>query len=202
MSRNLRNRLSGGNGRGGRKNIKKTDTGYLLQGGFEITHEERKELESLVRKANYKRKKMLAEESKLPRLVDGKETGDTVGSLHLMGKESDFILTHKTASLQRFTSRESFENYLDNLKRVNDPNYIDERMRAYKRNYMEALDNAFGDDAKDVKMKVRMMKPEDYRKLVVSSDEDLEISYIYSPEESAGKLNRIRAALGMKLKED
>lgn len=184
----------------GRKNLKYIDGSIHNQYGVTFTPEEKKLLEREANKANAKRMKMLEEEANLPRKSGGVDTGDTVRSLQLMGKESDFILSRKSKSLQRFKTREDFENYLDNLKKVNSPTYIDDRTRLYKRNHMKALENVFGDEAKDVIMKIRMMKPEDYRKLL-QSDEDMEVGYIYDPSEGSQKLNRIRRSLGMKLKE-
>lgn len=191
---------------GGRKagvpNLKKTDAGTLLnQYGVEFTTQEKRALESAVNSANRKRARMLAEEALLPRKVQGRETGDTVGSLQLMGKESDFIIAKRTKSLQRFKSKEDYNRYMQNLKQVNHPGYITERVRMYKRNHMKALEKAFGDDAKDVVMKIRMMKPKDYQQMI-QSEEMLEINYLYEPSARAGKLNQIRASLGMRLKED
>lgn len=201
-----RGKFEGGQYRGGRqagrKNLKRTDTGNLLnQYGVVFTPEEKKALESAVNTANRKRAKMLKQEATLPRRVMGVDTGDTVGSLQLMGKESDFILARKTKSLQRFKTREDYDRYMANLHRVNQKDYITERVKLYKRNHMQALDNVFGDEAKDVKMKIRMMKPKDYMKMI-QSDEMLEISYIYDPSARSGKLNQIRASMGMKLKEE
>lgn len=186
----------------GRKNLKKTDSGNLVnQYGVVFTPAEKRALENAVNTANRKRAKMLKEAATLPRMVSGRNTGDTVGSLQLMGKESDMILSKKTKSLQRFRDREQFDKYLDSLKNVNSRDYLEERVRLYKRNHMAALDNAFGDEAKDVKMKIRMMKPKDYMKMI-QQDETLEISYIYDPSARSGKLNQIRASLGMKLKDE
>lgn len=186
----------------GRKNLKKLDSGNLLnQHGVEFTQADKKRLESLVNSANRKRTKMLKEEAKLPLKVGGRDTGINVGHLQTMGKESDFILARKTKSLQRFTTREQYESYIRNLERVNSPTYIDDRTRQYKRNHMKALENVFGDEAKDIIMKIRMMKPEEYRR-VVQSDESLEVTYIYDPSMRSAKLNEIRSALGMKHKEE
>ena len=186
----------------GRKNLARTDAGNLLnQYGVEFTPAEKKKLENAVNTANQKRKRMLEKEAQLPRKIRGKDTGDTVRSLHLMDKESDFILARKTKSLQRFKSKEDFERYMKNLERVNSSDYIEDRVRLYKRNHMQALENVFGDDAKDVMMKIRMMKPDKYMKMI-QSDEMLEIGYIYDPSARSGKLNQIRASLGMKLKEE
>lgn len=186
----------------GRKNLKKLDTGNLLnQHGVVFTPEEKKALERAANTANRKRMRMLEEEAQLPRKVGGKETGDTVRSLQLMGKESDFIISRKSKSLQQFKTREEYDKYMKNLARVNSPDYVDMRTRLYKRNHMTALENVFGDDAKDVMMKIRMMKPEDYRKLL-QSDEFMEINYIYDPSARSAKLNKIRLSLNMKLKEE
>lgn len=191
--------------RGGRKkgsgNLKRVDGGYKNQHGLVFTEAQKKALESAVNRANYKRSKMLKEEGNLPRLVGGKDTGQKVSQLQLMGKESDFIISRKSKSLQGFKSMEQFEKYMDNLARINSPDYVDDRTRLYKRNHMKALENVFGDEAKDVIMKIRMMKPEDYRKLI-QSDENLEVNYVYDPSARTGKLNQIRASLGMNLKED
>lgn len=191
--------------RGGRKektpNLKKLEDGTVQnQHGVVFTPEERKALESAVNTHNRKRKKMLEEEGNLPRFKGGKDTGDKVSSLQLMGKESDFILSRKSKSLQQFKSREHYERYMKNLQKTNSPEYLHERIKMYKRNHMKALENVFGDDAKDVIMKIRMMKPKDYMELI-QKDEDLEVSYIYDPSARQGKLNRIRQALGMKPKD-
>lgn len=186
----------------GRKNLKRTESGDLLnQYGVVFTEQEKRALESAVNSANRKRSNMLKQEATLPRMVGGKDTGDTVGSLHLMGKESDFILAKKTKSLQRFQTKEQYNKYMANLRKVNDRDYVTERIRLYKRNHMTALENAYGDDAKDVIMKIRMMKPKDYMEMI-QKDENLEISYVYDPSARSGKLNQIRASMGMKLKEE
>lgn len=186
----------------GRKNLKRTDTGALInQHGVEFTEAEKKALESAVNSANRKRAKMLKQEATLPRMVNGVDTGQKKGQLHLMGQESDFIITRKTKSLQRFKTHDEYERYMKNLERVNSRDYINERLKLYKRNHMQAIKNEFGDDAKDILMKIRMMKPEDYQKYV-QSDENLEIGFVYGPEQKEGRMNAIRASLGMKLKDD
>lgn len=186
----------------GRKNLVKTATGVINQHGVEFTTEEKKALERAVNNANRKRAKMLQQEAQLPRKVYGVLTGDTVHSLQLMGRESDFILTRKSKSLQRFQSREEYESYMRNLKRVNSKDYITERIRLYKRNHIKAIMDEFGEEGKGVAMKIRMMKPMDYMKMVMSEDEALEIRFVYGPDAKRGKLNKLRGALGMKLLED
>ena len=185
----------------GRKNLKKIDGGVVNQHGVVFTNEEKKALERAANNANRKRKRQLEQEGQLPRKVAGQDTGQTVSTLQVMGKESDFIISRKSKSLQRFKTKEDYNRYMESLRYVNSPSYIDDRTRLYKRNHMKAIENVFGDEAKDVLMKIRMMKPEEYRRLL-QSDEMLEVNYVYDPSARAGKLNQIRASLGMKLKEE
>lgn len=183
----------------GSKNLKRTAAGLENQHGVTFTEAEKKALESAVNTANRRRKRMIEQEKNLPLFVAGEYKGVDVG--HRIGPESDFILSRKSKSLQRFKTREEFENYMDNLKRVNSPEYLTDRIRSYKRNHMKAIENVFGDDAKDVLMKIRMMKPEEYMRMV-QSDEILEVSFVYDPSALSGKLNQLRRALGMKEKDE
>lgn len=186
----------------GRKNLKRLPNGNIInQQGVMFTEEEKKKMESLVNRVNRKRTQMRAISDQLPRKNAGVDTGDKLASLRLMGKEDEFILARRSKSLQRFSSREQFEKYTKSLEKALSPHYIDERIRDYKRNYLKGFQDVFGDAGKDVYMKIRMMKPADYMKLV-ESDEKLEINYYYTLAEKDAKLNQIRAALGMKLKDE
>lgn len=183
----------------GRKNLKRLDDGNLQnQFGVVFTPDEKKALEQAVNTANRKRARMLEQEAKLPRMVGGKDTGDTVASLQLMGKESDFILQRKTKSLQRFRTKEDYDRYMKNLHRVNSKDYITERVRLYKRNHIKAIRENLGDEG--IAMKIQMMKPKDYMRLVQSNEDVLEIHFVYPGSESQqAKINQIRLALGMKI---
>ena len=185
----------------GRKNLVKTDTGVVNQHGVAFTLEEKNALEQAVNTANRKRARMLKQEAQLPRMVNGKETGDTVATLQMMGKESDFILQRKTKSLQRFKSKEDYNRYMRNLERVNKRDYITERMRQYKRNHIKAIRENLGDEG--IAIKIQMMKPADYMRLVQSNEDVLEIHFTYPGSESQqAKINQIRLALGMKIKDE
>ena len=181
----------------GRKNLVRVEDGFQNQHGVIFTEQEKKALETAVNTANRKRARMLKAEAELPRLSGGKDTGDTVASLQLMGKESDFILAPKSKSLQRFKSREEFENYLENVRNVNRREYVYERTEQYRQNYNTALDRAFGDEAGDIKARLNELSPKEYREFVASNDDTLEIGYIYLPSRRTEKLNEIRSALDM-----
>lgn len=203
--KNAKKSYTGGQYRGGRqkntKNLQYVNDTIINQHGVSFTTEEKKQLESLVNSINRKSKRMKNEYGQLSRKVRGVDTGDTLGSLQLMGKESDMLIQKRTKSLQRFRSREQFNKYMKTLKKVNSPNYLTERIRQYKRNYIKALENAFDDDAKDIVNKIRRMNPEKYMRMV-EQDELLEIGYLYTDEQRRGKLNQIRASFGMELTED
>lgn len=186
----------------GTKNLVRKDGLLINQKGVAFTLEEKRALENKVRQVNRKRKEMQKIFGVLPRKVGGKETGDTVSSLQFMDKESDFILSRKTSSLQRFESRKEFEQYMRNLERVNHPNYINERGKLYKRNYLRTLrENYAWDDIKDIYMKIQTM-PQDKYMREVTSNEELEIGFLPSDDSAASLLNPIRAALGLKEKDE
>ncbi len=182
-------------GRGtGRKNLKRVDGGLQNQYGVTFTAEQKRALERAVDRSNYRRKKQLTEADKL---------NPNHSQLRLMGKESDFIITRQSKSLQRFKSMEEYEQFMDKQARIQSGEYLEDRTRLYKSNYMKAIDNVFGSAGSGVKMKVRMMKPEKFRELVETLGDEMEIGYIYDPQARMGKLNKIRSLLGMQeLEED
>lgn len=205
----LERQRAGGGRSAGRKNLIYTDDGNIVnQEGVTFTIAEKKKLESLVASATKKRRDMLKATAQLPRSYGGEKLNGTVGDLQLMGKESDFIIAPKTKSLQRFKSRDQFERYIENLERVNSKDYLSERTKLYKRNYIQALrENYAYDDVKDIIMKVKTMPQDKYRELV-AKDEVLEIRFMYGTKGSDNddamyeQLNEIRGALGMEPKDD
>ena len=176
----------------GKKNLQRVDGGLRNQYGVVFTEEQKKALERAVNRSNRQRKKMIAEEDKL---------NPNASQLRLMGKESDFILARQSKSLQRFKSMEDFENFLKKQERIASGDYLLDRARLYKRNFTKSLLETYGDDAKDIAMKIRMMKPDEYMRMV-ASNEELEIRYVPSDMVVSGRLNQIRSILGMKLKDD
>lgn len=179
--------------------------------GVVFTKDDKRRLENAVNRANKHRKQMLEAAAKMPRLINvtdpktgklvTKDTGAKVDSpLKTMGAESDFILQRKTKSLQRFNTREDFDRYMKNLERVNADDYLLQRTRLYKRNHIKAIRNVLGDEG--IAMKIQMMKPDDYRRLSMQYEDILEIHYVYGADERQAKINQIRAALGMKIKEE
>ena len=177
-------------------NLKRVEGGYQNQYGVTFSEEQKKALERAVRRSNYKRDKQIKAEDAMVT-----PSGRSNAQLRIMGKESDFIIARQSRSLQGFKSMADYEAFMDKQARIQSGEYLNDRTRLYKANHMQALKNVFGDDAKDVIMKIRMMKPEKYREML-QKDEFLEVSYVYDPSALSGKLNQIRQSLGMKTKED
>lgn len=175
----------------GKKNLVRVDGGYKNQHGVTFTEEQKKALERAVNKSNYQRKKQI-------KAVE--ERNPNYSQLRTMGKESDFIVSRQSKSLQRFKSMEDYESFMMKQSRIHSGEYLEDKTRLYKRNYMQAVENVLEDDG--IKMKIRMMKPDDFRKLVEEKGDDMEISYIYDPAAKNAKINRIRELLGMKSVEE
>ena len=183
----------------GRKNLKRVNGGFQNQHGVTFTPEQKRALERAVNRSNYRRKKMIAEYDEAG--ITSTKKPDP-NQLRLMGKdESDFIISRQSKSMQRFKSMEEYEQFMDKQARIQSGDYLLEKARLYKRNFMTSLTETYGDEAKDIVMKIRMMKPEEYMKKV-ASDEVLEIRYVPSDMQVSGRLNQLRAALGMKLKDE
>lgn len=130
--------------RGGRKstpNLKRLARGRVEnQHGVIFTDRERKELERLVNRANAKRKRLIANEEQMELFAAGEKLNAKVADTR-MGRESDFVFQRKSKSLQRFSSKEEYRNYIKNLKKVTDPKYMERAARQYKRNFIKALEN-------------------------------------------------------------
>ena len=189
--------------------IQRKDPSYTYEGpaiindkGLRVTLEDRDRLNALTEAANKKREEMMETLYPLPRKLEGEDVGGTVGDLHGMGRETDFVLAPKTKTIHDFDNKEQFERYLHRLEVINDPDYIPNRIRLYKRNFNKALLKAYGPQAMDIAMKIRMMKPEEYMKMV-EADESLQIAYYGDSEDYIpGMLNKLRRALGMREKDE
>ena len=205
MARNSRKKAlgkyEGQQYRGGRekglKSLKKLDGGKVEnQYGVQFTADEKKALERAVNTANAKRKRQLDSLGKLPRIVNGKPTGQTMSDLGEYGKVSDLIITRKTKSLQRFRNRGEFESYMRYLGKVNSRDYLPAKVQIYKDNMAKAIEKQLPGMADDVIDAIRKMKPNDFIKFAYTHD-DISIGHIYGPDAQTAKANTLRSALGL-----
>ena len=183
-----------GSGKTGRKNMRQVEPGlWENEHGVRFTTAERRAWKRAEKKSNELREKQIAELG---------EPTKRKTQLQLMGKaEHDFIITRQDKPLQKFRSRANFENYMAKQKAIHTGEYQLEKARAYKRNFINSLLDVYGPDAKDIAMKVRMMDPMEYMKMI-DKDEVLEISYVDSKTKTPGRLQQLRSHLGMKLKDE
>lgn len=190
-----------GSGKTGRVNMKRVDGGWMNQHGVVVTDAERRAMRRATKKSNAKRAAEVAAWKSQPHKVGETELSTDKSQLLTMGKEAEFIVAHQHGDPQRFTTRAEFEKYMQRQERIASGEYERDKIRMYKRNFTTALLETYGDDAKDIAMKVRTMKPEEYMRMV-ANDERLEIRYVPSLEKVDGRLNELRQALGMKLKDE
>lgn len=185
---------TGGQYRGGRhvQALKRGEGGILTnQYGVQFTEAEKKALESRVNTANAKRNRMLKKEGSTKLYSGGRETGANIHDPLLM-RESDFVIQQKSKSLQRFRSRADFENYMNNLARVNDRGYIKQRAMTYQNNYIEGLKKMGYPD--DVIAKIQKMSPTEFQKFA-SQDNSIAFAYIYDEEMASENMEDVRQAL-------
>lgn len=192
----------------GHKNLKHEGNNIINQNGVTFTQKEKNRLNYYVNKVNKKVQDLEDKLGALPRYETyydkkgnpyQKEVG-VVRDVMGMGKDPDIFMARRSKSLQRFTSHEQFDKYIENLKRVASDDYLTYRTRLYKQNFRKAmLDHYSYDECSDILMKIRMMKPEEYMQ-ALASHEELEINYVY-PDKNPDKLNSMRAALGLKPKD-
>ena len=106
-------------------------------------------------------------------------------------------LQPKSKSLQRFETREQFDNYIKNLQRVTRRDYIPMRVALYKENHLKAIKKMLGDD-NDVYEKIKEMDLQTYMDTVASDIDFLEIGYVYLDIKRETKLEAMRSALKLK----
>lgn len=180
------------------KNLTRTDDGHIInQHKVVFTEADKRQLESLVNSANRKRKRMKEHEANLFRTAKGIPKKQKIGQVQSMGQESDFILQPKSKSLQRFETREQFDNYIKNLQRVTRRDYIPMRVALYKENHLKAIKKMLGDD-NDVYTKIKEMDLQTYMDTVASDIDFLEIGYVYLDIKRETKLEAMRSALKLK----
>lgn len=163
--------------------------------GVRIPKSELEEFEKLVERANRKRSRMLNEEKNLMFLSNGKSTGRKLAeSKILMGKTSDFVLAPKSKNIDRFQSKKEFNRYKENLIKVTDRNYIKERVKLYRENYIKGMYRQMGthidgEKLKQIEKNLRSMTPTQFRRFA-QQEEAATFEYIYSPIEAQNRAKK------------
>lgn len=178
--------------RAGRKNLIRKDDVIINQHGVQISKDEERQLRNMVQTVNRKRKRMIEQFKDKPLFYGKRQLPEDRGQLALMGEELDLMIRKRSASLNQFRSRADFRRFMKNAERAASTDYEEYRVKLYKKNYMEALKNQYGefpDLLKGVLMKVRMTPLSQFAALV-GTDRLAQIKEHYS---IGGKLERLKA---------
>lgn len=177
------------------------EDGYIInQYGVRIPEEQARALQNVVRKVNRKRDKQLQAVANNP--MDGTRPAEmTRDVLRLMGQEADMVIMKRSASLQQFRSKREFNRFMAHMDKVASADYLDVRTRQYKRNLTKAIKEQYAEFpelTKGLIMKIRTMKPEQFRD-VVNNNMAFEIrnQYKKSRYEQIEQLRDMRESLGM-----
>ena len=178
----------------GSKSLKRTKNGFRNQYGIEFTEKERRDLRNSITRSNRWIDKQRAAEGQLDLYVGGINKGVKKSQLQLMGQESDFIISQQKGTLQEFRTKKEYREYMKKQKLIQSGRYLEFKTRAYKENHQAAIKNVFGDAGKGLAMRIRMMKPEQYRRMI-QSDELADIQFVYDEIDAQSKLETLHALL-------
>ena len=149
-------------------------------------------MRNMVQTVNRKRKKMIDQFKEQPLFYGRRQLPEDRQQLALMGEELDLTIRKRSMSLNQFRSRADFERFMRNTERAASADYVEYRAKLYKKNYMEALKNQYGEFPELLKgalMKVRMTPLKKFAELV-GTDRLGQIKEHYS---LGGKLERLKA---------
>lgn len=178
--------------RAGKKNLIRKDDYIINQYGVQITHEEARRMRNMVQTVNRKRKKMIEQFREKPLFYGTRQLPEDRQQLALMGEELDLTIRKRSASLNQFRSQAEFNRFMKNTERAASRDYEEYRAKLYKKNYMEALKNQYGEFPELLKgalMKVRMTPLSKFAELVGTD----RLGQIRTHYTLGGKLERLKA---------
>lgn len=182
---------------GGNKRLKKQNGKLVNEHGVSFTSEEKRKLESAVNVANRKRKNMIDKLSNMDYVIWGKNYGKKK-YIDTDFEDNDFVLHKKSKSLNRFENKRAFNSYMKNLERVNNRNYISDRVKLYRQNYQFALIESYGDMADSFIDKLEGVTDKEFLHLIATNRE-MEIAYAYAHQDNMDMLNKLEANFELKL---
>lgn len=178
--------------RAGKKNLIREGDYITNQFGVQISNEDARKMRNMVQRINRKRKKMIEQFREKPIFYGSRELPENRQQLSLMGEELDLAIRKRSASLNQFRTQGEFSRFMKNVERAASKDYEEYRLKLYKKNYMEALKNQYGEFPELLKgalMKVRMTPLNQFAEMV-GTDRLAQIKEHYS---LGGKLERLKA---------
>ena len=180
----------------GKKSLKNKKTINLH--GVSFTENEKKKLRSLVNSVNAKRKRIMTnEKNKDLRTALGVDA-DFIFGVHseknLWGSGADTLLTkNRSASLKQFKSKDEYRNFVKELKKLTNRDYIDTRMKQYQKNQLLALKSVFGNEVKEMVRGLKQLTPKEFIKVRAKFDLP-SISFVYSEDDFESKLEQFKSS--------
>lgn len=190
--------------RGNRGSTLNRENQYITtKNNWQLSEEEYRNFRNLVKRVNRKRDKMIKELDQAPLFRGKKKLDESRQQLRLMGEEDEIAIRKRSSSVNQFRTRKEFDFAVRTMEKVMQTDYVDYRVKLYKKNYMEALKNNFAGHPELVKgiiMKVRMMKPEEFKKFL-SEDRLAQIKNVYGSDNQIQTLIDLREKLGLYIPE-
>lgn len=159
------------------KNLIKDKYGAKINNyGVRFTKGEQEKLKRLVMRYRQQRKAEIDTAIKL---------SDTAQARMAQGQFSDFIRSRyfTSASLQQFESKDAFNKYIKYIEKSTNHSYRIKKIRAYKANYLKAIENVYGKNAytRAIKKALNAMSDKEYMEFVLKNEGIAEIYYQYPP---------------------
>lgn len=182
----------------GQKNLKRVGNKVINSSGVSFTEREQKQLQSLVNSVNRKRKKIMTDERYRDMRTALGVDPDFILGVHseknLWGTGADPLLSvNRSKSLNRFKTKEDYRKYIKSLKNMARDDYVESRLKHYKRNKIKAIKEVYGDSAKEQIRLLNKLTIEEFaevlRKGRISDTYYLNSDY----DESDGELDRLKA---------
>lgn len=149
----------------------------ILPNGQTISMTEQKHFKSVVNSANRKIKRL---QSQLP-----KQAKSVFAEF---GVRSDFMMSTKSYSFRRFRNKREFNQYVRQLERITNRNYLTRVVNTYRKNIRRAITNVFGTSGRPLNRFINELSDNELRELTLEGELE-DIGYVYyEPQAVAVKL--------------
>ena len=152
----------------------------ILPNGQTISMSEQKHFKSVVNSANRKIKRL---QSQLP-----KQAKSVFAEF---GVRSDFMMSTKSYSFRRFRNKREFNQYVRQLERITNRNYLTRVVNTYRKNIRRAITNVFGTSGRPLNRFINELSDKELRQLTLEGELE-DIGYVYyEPQAVAVKLETL-----------
>ena len=152
----------------------------ILPNGQTISMTEQKHFKSVVNSANRKIKRL---QSQLP-----KQATSVFAEFGVM---SDFMMSTKSYSFRRFRNKREFNQYVRQLERITNRNYLTRVVNTYRKNIRRAITNVFGTSGRPLNRFINELSDNELRELTLEGELE-DIGYVYyEPQAVAVKLETL-----------